>query len=220
MKYSQVSWGQLAMICKRSTTRERKRSPRYRSSLGSREVPQTSNALRVEGGVTRFGSSILAEKSWSSTKSICLSKNVLGNIVNRSDLDRAWPSADNVSTESDLSRWKFVSGIKVPDSVSGIALRRETDSTFGIMQRSRLMLSRASGLRMMYKSIVRSETAGNEMCEMMSYAKDQRTFQTTGRMLLTRVFTDKLPVSFKLLSVFVDRDSSAKSCIFFPSPLE
>ena len=82
------------------------------------------------------------------------------------------------------------------------------------------MLSRASGLRLMYKSIVKSETARNEKREMMSYAKDQRTFQTTGRMLLTRVFTDKLPVSFKLLSVCVDRDSSAKSCIFFPSPLE
>ena len=81
------------------------------------------------------------------------------------------------------------------------------------------MLSRASGLRLMYKSIVKSETAGNEMREMMSYAQDQRTLQTTGRMLLTRVFTDKLPVNFKLLSVFVDRDSSARSCIFFSSSL-
>ena len=72
------------------------------------------------------------------------------------------------------------------------------------MQRSRLMLSRASGLRMMYKSIVRSETAGNEMREMMSYAKDQRTLQTTGRMLLTRVFIDKKPMSVRLFNVFVD----------------
>ena len=89
MKYSQVSWGQLAMICKRSTTRELKRPPRYRSSLGSREVPQTSNALRVEGGATRLGSSIIAEKSRSSTKNICLSKNDRGNIVNRTDLERS-----------------------------------------------------------------------------------------------------------------------------------
>ena len=218
MKYSQVSSGRLAMIRKRSTTRELKRPPWYRSS--PREVHQTSNALRVEGGATRLGSSILAEKSRSSTKNICLSKNDLGNIVNRTDLERSWPSGDDASTESELSRSKFASGIKVPDSVLGITPRRETDSTFGIMRRNRWMLSRASGLRMMYKSIVRSETAGNEMREMMSYAKDQRTFQTTGRMLLTRVFTDKLPVNFKLLSVFVDRDSSAKSCIFFSSLLE
>ena len=140
--------------------------------------------------------------------------------MNKPDLESGCPSAGHALIESDLSRSKFVSGIKVPESVSGIALRRETDSTFGIMQRSRLMLSRASGLRLMYKSIVKSETAGNEKREMMSYAKDQRTLQTTGRMLLTRVFTDKLPVNFKLLSVFVDRDSSAKSCIFFSSLLE
>ena len=104
--------------------------------------------------------------------------------------------------ESDLSRSKLASGIKVPDSDSKIVLRSATDPTFGVMRRSRLMLSRAFGLSSIYN--MQWETVGNEMREMASYTKGERSFPTARRMLLTRVFIDKKPMSVRLFNVFVD----------------